>query len=124
MKFCLSSLVLLPMLLTAAPAAAQIAGSWHVNGTIDNRVFALDCQFDPNDTGFGGVCIESSGKHAGKRHILTKGSIGGNQIGWTYQTSYMLMNFNLNFAGTMQGGSITGTASASGQSGPFTATRK
>ena len=126
MKFFLSSLVL--VLLAAAPAAAQVAGAWHVNGKIDDRVFALDCQFDPNDSGFGGVCIEapagSAGTHAGKQHILTKGNVSGNQIGWTYQASFMLMSFNVNFAGTMAGDSITGTVTASGHSGPFTATRK
>jgi hypothetical protein len=128
MKFFLSSLVLLSMLLGAAPAAAQVAGAWHVNGKIDDRAFALDCRFDPNDSGFGGVCIEtpagSAATHPGKQHILTSGSVAGNQIGWTYQASFMLMSFSVNFAGTMSGDSITGTVTASGHSGPFTATRK
>lgn len=125
MKVFFSCLVL--ALLAAAPAAAQVAGNWHVNGKIDDKVFALDCQFDPNGSGFGGVCVEvpvgGNATHAGKRHVLTKGSIAGDQIGWTYQASFMLMKFNLDFAGTMNGGSITGTATASGHSGPFTATR-
>ena len=128
MKFFISSLMLAAMLLAAAPAAAQIAGDWHVNGKIDDRMFVLNCQFQPNDSGFGGICVEapggSAGTHAGKQHILTKGSVAGNQIGWSYPTSFMLMSFNVNFAGTMAGDSITGTVTASGHSGPFTATRK
>jgi len=58
MRFFFSSLVLVSMLLGAAPAAAQVAGNWHVNGKIDDKAFVLDCRFDPNDSGFGGVCIE------------------------------------------------------------------
>ncbi len=128
MRFFFSSLVLVSMLLGAAPAAAQVAGNWHVNGKIDDKAFVLDCRFDPNDSGFGGVCIEvpggNAGTHPGKQHVLTKGSVAGTQIGWSYPTSFMFMSFSVNFAGTLSGDSITGIVTASGHSGPFTAVQK
>jgi hypothetical protein len=126
MKFFLASLV--SALLLASPAAAQVAGNWHVNGKIDDNAFVLDCRFDATDSGFGGVCVEapggSSGTHPGKQHILTKGSVSGNQIGWSYPTSFIFMSFSVNFAGTLSDDGITGTVTASGHSGPFTAVRK
>lgn len=112
---------LLVAALCAAPAAAQVAGHWQVNGKIDDRAFVLDCQFTPAGGGFGGVCVETA---KNKRHVLTKGSVVGAKIGWSYEASFMMMSFDVNFAGTMAGNSITGTATAHGHSGPFTAIRE
>jgi hypothetical protein len=120
MKSFLSALVLLPAILLATPAAAQVAGSWQVSGKIGSKAFLTNCQFTPNNTGFGGVCVESK---TGKHHALAKGSIAGSQVQWSYPVSFMMMTFDVNFAGTLSGNSITGTVAASGHDGTFTATR-
>jgi hypothetical protein len=120
MKIFLSGLTLLGAILLASPAAAQIAGSWQISGKIGSHAFVTNCQFAPSTPGFGGVCIESK---TGKQHVLAKGSIVGTQVQWSYPASFMMMNFNVNFAGTLTGNSITGTVIASGHDGTFTATR-
>jgi hypothetical protein len=120
MKSFLSTLVLLTATLLASPAAAQIAGSWQVSGKIGSTAFVTNCQFLPDDAGFGGACTETP---SGKRHVLTKASVTGNQVQWSYPASFMLMKFEVVFSGTLNSTSITGTVTAHGHNGIFTATR-
>jgi hypothetical protein len=120
MKTSLSGLVLLPAILLSSPAAAQIAGSWQVSGKVGSNAFLTNCQFTPSGSGFGGSCVESK---TGKHRVLTKGSTSGALVQWSYPASFMMMNFDVDFAGTLNGNSITGTVTASGHEGTFTATR-
>jgi len=120
MKALPSGLVLYFVLL-ASPAAAQVAGPWHVTGSVSGHDFALDCQFTPPSTTPGGICVETK---TGKRHILTKFSVNGAQVMWSYKASYMMFNFDVNYAGTLTGNNMAGTVTASGHDGNFTATRQ
>jgi hypothetical protein len=120
MKSFLPTLALLPAIMLAEPAAAQVTGSWQVSGKVGSTAFLTNCQFTPNSNGFGGVCVESK---TGKHHVLAKGSINGSKVQWSYPASFMMMTFDVNFAGTLSGNSITGTVAASGHDGIFTATR-
>jgi hypothetical protein len=107
--------------LLASPAAAQVAGSWAVNGSVSGHEFVLDCTFAPASTTLGGVCVETK---TGKTHPITKGSVNGNQLAWSYKASYMMFNFDVDFAGVMTGGKMAGTVTASGRNGSFTAARQ
>jgi len=120
MKALLPGFVLFFALL-ASPAAAQVAGAWNVNGSVSGNAFALNCQFTPDTANLGGVCVEIKN---GKRHVLTKGSVNGAQVNWTYKASYMMFNFDVDFAGILNGGHMAGTVTASGHNGNFTATRQ
>lgn len=127
-KAALSGLALLPVLALASPAAAQVAGAWRVSGRIGDTPFAVDCRFDPRGAGFGGVCVDASTgdpkAHPGKTHTLTRGAVAGRQVSWTYPASFMLVKFDVNFVGMLDGDHIAGAVSASGRKGEFTAVRK
>lgn len=120
MKSLTYSLALLPCLFAAAPAAAQVLGPWHVTGQINGKAFTADCNFTPAAAGFGGVCVDDSN---GKKHVLSAGSSSGGKVQWSYQTSFMMKTFSVNFAGTLNGGSMEGTVNAANRKGNFTATR-
>jgi hypothetical protein len=113
-------LALLLCLLFASPAAAQLVGAWHVTGQIAGNAFTVDCQFTPDAAGFGGVCVDAAN---GKWHVLSRGSVSGSQVQWSYPASYMMMGFSVTYTGTLSGGSMTGTVTAAGRKGNFTAAR-
>lgn len=117
-------LALLPLALAAAPAlAAQapIDGNWHITGQISGKDFALDCQFKTEGTGFGGVCTDAA---HGKPHVLSSGTISGNQVAWAYPAHYMMMKFDVKYSGTINGASMQGSATAAGRNGSFAGQRK
>jgi hypothetical protein len=129
MKLFVSALALLSVALPAFPAAAQVAGPWFVAGVISGTPFASDCRFEDHGGGaFGGVCIDSAvGNPRGKPgtvHELTMGEVKDGQVSWAYGASFMLAKFNVDFTGVLAGGRMTGTITAFGRKGGFTATRK
>jgi hypothetical protein len=116
------ALVGLSSALASVPASAQVPGSWHVTGDIDGKNFVLDCKFTPNGAQFGGICIGGEKGNAGaKPYKLTRGVISGRQIQWTYQTHVVFMSVDINFVGTVANDRITGTTSAAGRTGTFSA---
>lgn len=124
----LSGLALLSGLVLASPAGAQVAGAWRVTGTLADRAFAIDCRFEPKGAQFGGVCVDAAtgeaGAKAGKSHALSEGAVAGSQVRWTYPASFLLAKFDVRYTGKLEGDRITGTVSASGRKGEFTAVRK
>ena len=124
------SVALATTLLTlfSQPAAAQIAGVWHVTGDISSHDFVLDCHFEPAASQFGGTCIEAGGNDGhvkpGKVHKLSQGSVSGLQVRWAYPVTVMLMSFDIRFSGMLSGNAIVGDVTASGRKGKFTAVRK
>lgn len=126
----IGSAVLTPAMLLSAPATAQMgtmAGKWRVLGNISGKSFVLDCTFDEQGPQLGGACTEVSTGEAkakpGKRHELTQGSVRGSAVQWSYSTKVMIMSIDIDFAGKREGARITGTVSAKGRQGSFSATR-
>jgi hypothetical protein len=119
---------LAPLALMASPAAAQVAGAWHVTGELGGRAFAVDCTFEPRGQELGGACVDlSTGDakaKAGDSHALTKGAVAGDKVSWTYRASFMIAKFDVSYAGVLKDGRIAGTVTASGRGGAFTAVRK
>ena len=131
--------LMLALMLAAAPqpthadpahADAAALGHWRVAGSVSGHAFTLDCRFEPagapGGTSFGGGCTElAAGEmgHPGKAHALTKGTVAGDRLTWAYPVSVMFMKFDMTFEGTVAGPRMTGTASAAGRTGSFTATR-
>lgn len=126
MKAVLARLALMSAILVASPAAAQVAGPWTVSGDVGGRPFVVNCRFESHGAEFGGVCVDASvaDAKAGKAHTLTKGTVSGGQVRWTYPATFMLAKFDVNFVGALAGDRIAGTVSASGRNGAFTAVRK
>lgn len=128
MKKLLLGPLLVPAVLAASPAAAQVAGAWRVAGDLGGRAFVVDCRFEPHGEAFGGACVDAAtgeaGARPGKVHPLKEGAVAGDQVRWSYGASFMLMKFDVNFQGVLRDGRIAGTVAASGQKGVFTAARK
>jgi hypothetical protein len=105
------------LLAIISPALAQPIGAWRVNGAIAGRSFVLDCRFEEK----GGTCTDAS--RGGKTHPLTSLSVAGNQARWTFATRVVLMSITLAFDGRIEGNRMSGTMSAAGRHGTFTAAR-
>ncbi len=118
----LASAVLLP-----TSADAQAAGKWRVTGEISGKAFAVDCQFGEKGGRLAGACIDVSSEEGktkpGKSHVLTRGMVQGQAISWTYSTKVMIMSVDIDFAGKLDGSHMSGTVSAKGREGTFSATR-
>jgi|SRR5579871_2956635 len=107
-------------------AAESPLGRWHVAGSVSGHDFTLDCRFVPAGAGFGGTCTEvdpGNMGHPGKVRVLTRGTIADDRLTWAYPVSVMFMHFDMTFEGTLANSRITGTASASGRKGSFSAHR-
>lgn len=119
--------VMAPALLLSAPASAQAGGKWRVSGNISGKAFIVDCAFGEQGPKPGGVCVDvatgESKAKPGKSHVLTKGEARGQDVRWTYSTKVMFMSIDIDFAGRVNGTRMTGTVSAKGREGSFSAIR-
>jgi hypothetical protein len=117
--------LLAPALLIPVPAMAQAGGAWRVTGDISGKAFTLDCQFDAQGPKLGGVCVDvSTGESKakpGKSHVLSQGSVQGQDVRWAYSTKVMMMSVEIAFVGKVNGARMTGTVSAKGRQGTFSA---
>ena len=113
----------------ATPAMAQegAAGRWVVSGKVGPFAFTLNCRFEEVGGALSGACVDGAVSDprvkGGKRHELTRGRVAGDKVSFSYESSFMLSRFNVDYAGVLQGDRMTGTIQANGQSGAFTATR-
>ena len=121
--------VALAAVLAATPAAAQAgaAGRWVVSGKVSGFAFTLNCRFEQAGDALTGACVDGATSDArvkgGKRHDLTRGKVTGDHLSFSYQSSFMLSHFNVDYAGVLQGDRMSGTILANGAAGAFTATR-
>jgi hypothetical protein len=111
----------------ASPTSAEVAGPWHVSGRVASFAFTLNCDFKPEGSSLGGVCTDASTNdpkvNTGKSHVLTSGSVEGDKVSWTYQSSFLFTKFDVAYSGVQTGDRIAGTIHAQGRDGTFTATR-
>jgi hypothetical protein len=119
---------LLMSLCLASPAQAEdAAGRWAVAGTVDGKNFTLDCRFDQAEHNLTGACVDGPTGDArvegGRSHALLEGQVAGSSVSWTYQSSYLLFKFDVKYAGTRDGDHMSGSISAAGKTGTFTANR-
>ena len=107
------------------PASAEVSGPWRVTGKVSGFAFTLDCDFKISGDRLGGVCTDTSTSDArvkaGKSHALTAGSVHGDAVTWTYQSSFLFSKFDVTYKGILTGARITGSIDAQGRSGTFTA---
>lgn len=115
-------------LAAALPAAAEEAsGHWAVSGHVAGRDFTLDCRFAQAAQRLSGACVDGPTGDAkvkgGRSHALTKGLVNGNKVTFTYQSSYGIIPFGVDYDGVREGDRMSGQLTALGKSGIFTANR-
>lgn len=128
MKVRFAAAVILALTAVAAPALAQDAsGHWKVAGHVAGRDFTLDCKFQQSGAALSGVCVDGpTGDKTikgGREHPLIKGHVNGDQISWTYVSSYSFLKFNVDYTGVTKGERASGQLAAAGKTGTFTADR-
>ena len=127
MKPCLHFFTLLAALLLASPAMADVLGAWRVQGQVSGNPFVLDCHFVPAGAGFGGTCTGAANgdpKFAGKVYTLKQGTETGSQVSFSYPSHYLFVSFQVTYQGTLTGDKMTGSVTAAGRQGNFTASRE
>jgi hypothetical protein len=110
------------------PAWAEGAGGrWAVAGNVDGKNFTLDCRFEQAGQSITGACTDGPTGDAkvegGRSHALLEGRAVGEAVSWTYESSYLFIKFNVNYAGVREGEHMSGTISAAGKAGTFIANR-
>jgi hypothetical protein len=117
---------ILAALTTAGAAAADDnSGRWKVAGNVDGHDFTLDCKFQQQGEALTGVCVDGpTGDKTikgGRAHPLIKGRVLGDQISWTYVSSYAFFKFTVDYSGVRKGDKASGKIAAAGKTGAFTA---
>jgi hypothetical protein len=123
----LASVMLLAPVSTMAQGQADARGEWLVTGQIDGKPFSANCDFRPQGTRLAGACTDiAKGDKAkpGKVHTISRGSVSGNSLRWTYPIKVMMMSIDINFSSTITGERMSGTIEAKGREGQFTAVRR
>jgi hypothetical protein len=121
--------LLLAILAAAPPALAQVdaGGRWIVSGRISGVSFTLNCDFQQAGGALTGACIDSGVSdpkiRSGRRHILTRGHVEGDRVTWTYPSSFLLVRFDVDYAGIRTGDHMAGQITVQNRTGAFTAMR-
>ena len=110
------------------PALADdTGGRWAVEGNVDGKNFTLDCRFEQVGQSLSGTCTDGPTGDAkvegGRSHALLEGRAVGEGVNWTYESSYLFIKFNVQYAGVREGAHMSGTVSAAGKTGTFIANR-
>lgn len=125
-------LAALALLLAAGPALAAdtpVAGAWRVSGAVSGFKFELRCVFQQAGERLTGACFDLATNNPkappkAAPHPLTRGSASGDRVAWTYQSSFLLNRFDVDFSGARSGDRMSGAIQAGGRAGSFTARRE
>jgi hypothetical protein len=118
---------LLASLAFAAPAMADDAsGQWAVAGRAGGHDFTLKCAFTQAGQALSGACVDGPTGDAkvkgGRSHALTKGSVTGAKVAFTYKSSFGIIPLTVDYVGVRQGDQMSGQIT-SPAAGTFTAKR-
>jgi hypothetical protein len=104
----------------AAAFAADLSGSWTINGNFNDQIkYSLTCALKQTGTALAGPCKGPQGEA-----ITATGSYDGTNAVISYDTTYQGNPVHLDYKGTVQAdGSLAGTIDAGGAQGTFTATK-
>jgi hypothetical protein len=123
---------LILVLLAATPAASadmSAAGAWRVSGAVSGFKFELRCVFQQAGERLSGACTDLATNNPkappkSAPHLLTRGSASGGQVTWSYQSSFLLSKFDVDFSGAQSGDRMAGAIQSGGRTGSFTARRE
>jgi hypothetical protein len=110
--------------LLSSPALAQdptLSGAWRVSAKVASVPFNLLCTFDQMGDRLSGVCQEPSGH---KEHPLTGGTVQGDHVTFKHEGRFLLNKFDVNYAGVVDGDTMSGQIAVFGHTGDFTAVRE
>jgi hypothetical protein len=113
-----TTLIAIALLTFSAASQAESGNSWRVNGAISGRTFVLDCRLEQGT----GACTDVSA--GAKAKPLASLSTAGDRTSWSIRTRHLFMSITLAFNGRVSGDRMSGTMSAAGRSGTFTAVRR
>jgi hypothetical protein len=99
-----------------------VTGAWAVKGSIQGYPVVVHCDFERRGEQLDGLCHD--GDASGEAHALTESGVKGDRVSWTYHRRFLFHTYRAQYDGVVNGGSITGTISVAGYSGPFTAIRQ
>jgi len=123
--------LLLALGLTLAPVAAladDMSGTWTINAAFESMgvTFTTTCTFKQDAAGnLAGPCKGTADEQTPASGALRTGMSGKPEVDFGYDTNYEGTPVHLEYVGLPQAdGSLTGTISAHGAQGTFTATRK
>lgn len=126
MRNWLKSLALIAAIAAPGLVSADVdpvSGVWAVKGKVEGYPVQVHCEFERRGDQLGGLCRD--GDATGAAHALTTESgVKGDHVSWTYHRRFLLKTFTAQYDGVVNGGSISGTISVAGYTGPFTATRQ
>lgn len=119
-------------LFAASPALAadgSTAGAWRVSGVVSGFRFELRCVFQQAGERLTGACTDLATNNPkappkSSPHPLTRGAASGDRVAWSYQSSFLLSKFDVDFSGARSGDRMSGAIRAGGRSGSFTARRE
>jgi hypothetical protein len=105
--------------LTILPAvAADISGTWKLEGDIAGVHINRTCTIKQAETKISGSCKSQM------NDLALAGEVNGSDVTWHYEADYEGTKVTLNFKGTLDGSSIKGKIDTAGTGGDFTATRQ
>lgn len=111
----------------AARAEDGAAGHWRVQGKVSGFAFTLNCQFDQSGAKLTGVCVDGATSDpkvkGGRGHPLVGGSAQGERVAFSYQSSFLLSRFQVDYLGVRRGDRMSGSINVQGKTGEFTAER-
>jgi hypothetical protein len=124
MKRLISLLALITVLCAPMLVRADtdpINGSWRINGQVAGFPVTVRCDFERNGDKLGGVCHDGD---TGKEHVLSNGSVHGDQVTWSYRRQFLAAVFEPRYSGQIEGYSMKGAITVAGHNGAFTGDRE
>ena len=115
MKIALTSL----LLLTLPAAAADISGTWKLEGNIADVRINRVCTIKQAGAKLTGACKNQMNE------LPLTGEVSGNNATWSYDADYQGQKLTLVFKGALEADTaIKGSITTEGASGSFTATKQ
>lgn len=113
-------MVLTLLAVSALPAAAaDISGSWKLDGHIENVSISRVCTLQQTDHKLAGKCTNATNE------VVLAGDVDGNKVVWKYDVMYEGTKMTLTFNGTLDSANaMKGSIETMGAKGDFTATRQ
>lgn len=111
-----------------AASGGPASGRWLVSGKVAGFAFTLNCRFEQSGQSLAGACVDGATSDpkikGGRRHPLIRGRVEGDKVTWTYVSSFLFTHFNVDYAGVLSGGAMTGDVTAQDKTGAFSAHRQ
>ena len=100
------------------PAAADVSGSWKLDGHIEGVRINRICTLQQSGQKLDGKCKNATDE------VVLAGEVDGNKVVWKYDVMYDGAKLTLTFSGTLEAASMKGSIETMGAKGDFTARKQ